>query len=89
VPELAGLVSTADDLHAFARMLLRGRAPVLPARRGRAMTTGQLTAAQKSCGGLMPGFFNGRSWGARHPDPDILAAFAYCLTLNAIAGGQP
>ncbi len=26
---------------------------------------------------------------ARHPDPDILAAFAYRLDLNAIAGGQP
>jgi len=26
---------------------------------------------------------------ARHPDPDILAAFAHRLNLNAIAGGQP
>ena len=26
---------------------------------------------------------------ARHPDPDILAAFAYRLDLNATAGGQP
>jgi CubicO group peptidase (beta-lactamase class C family) len=59
----AGLVSTADDLLAFARMLLRGGAPVLPADAVRAMTAGQLTAAQKAAGGLLPGFFDGRSWG--------------------------
>jgi CubicO group peptidase (beta-lactamase class C family) len=59
----AGLVSTADDLLAFARMLLRGGAPVLPADAVRAMTTDQLTAAQKARGGLLPGFFDGRSWG--------------------------
>jgi CubicO group peptidase (beta-lactamase class C family) len=59
----AGLVSTADDLLAFARMLLRGGAPVLPAEAVRAMTTGQLTPAQKAHGGLLPGFFHGRSWG--------------------------
>jgi CubicO group peptidase (beta-lactamase class C family) len=59
----AGLVSTADDLLAFARMLLRGGAPVLPADAVRAMTTDQLTPAQKARGGLLPGFFDGRSWG--------------------------
>jgi CubicO group peptidase (beta-lactamase class C family) len=59
----AGLVSTADDLLAFARMLLRGGAPVLPPEAVRAMTTDQLTAAQKAHGGLLPGFFDGRSWG--------------------------
>jgi CubicO group peptidase (beta-lactamase class C family) len=59
----AGLVSTADDLLAFARMLLGGGAPVLPADAVRAMTTDQLTAAQKARGGLLPGFFHGRSWG--------------------------
>ena len=59
----AGLVSTADDLLAFARMLLGGGAPVLPAGAVRAMTTDQLTAAQKARGGLLPGFFDGRSWG--------------------------
>jgi CubicO group peptidase (beta-lactamase class C family) len=59
----AGLVSTADDLLAFARMLLRGGAPVLPLQSVRAMTTDQLTAAQKARGGLLPGFFDGRSWG--------------------------
>jgi CubicO group peptidase (beta-lactamase class C family) len=56
-------VSTADDLLAFARMLLRGGAPVLPAGAIRAMTTDQLTPAQKAAGGLLPGFFQGRSWG--------------------------
>ena len=59
----AGLVSTADDLLAFARMLLRGGAPVLPPQAVRAMTTDQLTQAQKARGGLLPGFFDGRSWG--------------------------
>jgi CubicO group peptidase (beta-lactamase class C family) len=59
----AGLVSTADDLLAFAQMLLRGGAPVLPAAAVRAMTTDQLTPAQKARGGLLPGFFDGRSWG--------------------------
>jgi CubicO group peptidase (beta-lactamase class C family) len=59
----AGLVSTADDLLAFARMLLRGGAPVLPSDAVRGMTTDQLTAAQKAYGGLLPGFFDGRSWG--------------------------
>ncbi len=46
----AGLVSTADDLLAFARMLLRGGAPVLPPEAVRAMTTDQLTPAQKARG---------------------------------------
>ncbi|HTP17750.1 MAG TPA: serine hydrolase domain-containing protein [Streptosporangiaceae bacterium] len=59
----AGLVSTADDLLAFARMLLGGGAPVLPPDTVRAMTTDQLTPAQKARGGLLPGFFDGRSWG--------------------------
>src|SRR5690348_12548637 len=59
----AGLVSTADDLLAFARMLLRGGAPVLPADAVRAMTTDQLTPAQKAGGGLTPGYFHGWSWG--------------------------
>ncbi len=59
----AGLVSTADDLLAFARMLLRGGAPVLPPEAVRAMTTDQLTPAQKARGGLGPRFFDGRSWG--------------------------
>jgi CubicO group peptidase (beta-lactamase class C family) len=59
----AGLVSTADDLLAFAQMLLRGGGPVLSADAARAMTTDQLTPAQKAHGGLGPDFFAGRSWG--------------------------
>jgi CubicO group peptidase (beta-lactamase class C family) len=59
----AGLVSTADDLLAFARMLLRGGEPVLSAASVRAMTSDQLTPEQKARGGLGPGFFTGRSWG--------------------------
>jgi CubicO group peptidase (beta-lactamase class C family) len=59
----AGLLSTVDDLHAFARMLLRGGAPVLSADSVAAMTSDQLTDAQKARGGLGPDFFRGRSWG--------------------------
>jgi CubicO group peptidase (beta-lactamase class C family) len=58
----AGLVSTADDLLAFARMLLNGGAGVLTADAVRDMTTDQLTPAQKARGGLGPDFFTGRSW---------------------------
>jgi CubicO group peptidase (beta-lactamase class C family) len=58
----AGLVSTAADLHAFARMLLRGGDGVLSPWAVREMTTDQLTEEQKARGGLGPGFFDGRSW---------------------------
>jgi CubicO group peptidase (beta-lactamase class C family) len=58
----AGLVSTADDLLAFARMFLRGGGPVLTPDAVRAMTTDQLTPAQKSHGGLGRDFFRGQSW---------------------------
>jgi CubicO group peptidase (beta-lactamase class C family) len=58
----AGLVSTVDDLHAFARMLLSGGASVLSTDSARAMATDQLTEAVKSRGGLGPDFFKGRSW---------------------------
>ncbi len=58
----AGLVSSIDDLHAFARMLARGGSGVLSPESVRAMTTDQLTEAQKAGGGLGPGFFDGRSW---------------------------
>ncbi len=59
----AGLVSTADDLLAFSRMLLAGGGSVLPAAAVRAMTSDQLTASQKAFGGLGPGFFARKSWG--------------------------
>jgi CubicO group peptidase (beta-lactamase class C family) len=58
-----GLVSTADDLLAFSRMLLAGGAGVLSQDAVRAMTSDQLTAEQKARGGLGPGFFDHLSWG--------------------------
>jgi CubicO group peptidase (beta-lactamase class C family) len=58
----AGLVSTADDMLAFARMFLAGGSPVLSESSARAMTSDQLTAEQKAYGGLGPDFFAGRSW---------------------------
>ena len=66
-----GLVSTADDLLAFSRMLLAGGAGVLSADSVRAMTSDQLTPEQKARGGLGPGFFENLSWGfcqAVYPD---------------------
>ena len=59
----SGLVSTADDLLAFSRMLLRGGDPVLTADLVTAMTMDQLTPAQKAHGGLSPDFFTGVGWG--------------------------
>ena len=59
----SGLVSTADDLLAFTRMLLRGGGPVLAADAVAEMTRDQLTPAQKAQGGLGPGFFDGIGWG--------------------------
>ena len=58
----AGLVSTVDDLHAFARMFTCGGAPVLSAESVQGMTSDQLTDAQKARGGLGRDFFKGRSW---------------------------
>ena len=58
-----GLLSTADDLLAFGRMLLRGGEPVLSPESVRAMTADQLTGEQKARGGLGPGFFADKSWG--------------------------
>lgn len=46
-----------------AKMLLQGGAPVLTAESVQAMTTDQLTPAQKTHSGLGPDFFTGRSWG--------------------------
>jgi CubicO group peptidase (beta-lactamase class C family) len=58
----AGLVSTVDDLYAFAQMLTRGGAPVLSEEAVRAMKTDQLSDAVKARGGLGPHFFKGQSW---------------------------
>jgi len=58
----AGLVSTADDMLASARMFLRGGDPVLSADSVRAMTSDQLTPEQRARSGLGPDFFTGQSW---------------------------
>ena len=57
----AGLVSTVDDLLAFARMLLRRGEPVLTAEAVAEMTRDHLTAEQKALAG--PAFLGGRGWG--------------------------
>ena len=44
-------------------MLRRGGAPVLPADAVRAMTTDQLTPAQKAASGLVSDYFDGHGWG--------------------------
>jgi CubicO group peptidase (beta-lactamase class C family) len=59
----AGLVSTVDDLLSFARMLLAGGQGVLSGDAVRAMTSDQLTAAQKSRGGFGLDSFADMSWG--------------------------
>jgi CubicO group peptidase (beta-lactamase class C family) len=56
----AGLVSTADDLLAFARMLLRGGDPVLTADQVRELSRDQLTPGQRAGGAA---FLDGRGWG--------------------------
>lgn len=56
----AGLVSTVDDLFAFARMFLRAGAPVLSGQSVQEMTRDQLTAAQRKG---QEAFLGERSWG--------------------------
>jgi CubicO group peptidase (beta-lactamase class C family) len=56
----AGLLSTVDDLLAFARMLLRGGDPVLTADQVREMSYDHLTAPQREFG---LAFLGGRGWG--------------------------
>lgn len=56
-----GLVSTVDDMLAFGRMLLAGGGPVLSRRTVEAMTTDQLTPAQKQVVDWVP--FGGTGWG--------------------------
>lgn len=55
-----GLVSTADDYHRFARMLVDGGGPLLSADSVRRMTTDWLTPAQRA--GAEP-FLEGQGWG--------------------------
>jgi len=56
----AGLLSTVDDLLAFARMLLRGGDPMLTADQVREMSRDHLTAPQREFG---LAFLGGRGWG--------------------------
>ena len=56
----AGLVSTVDDLHSFARMLLRGGDGVLSQASVAEMTRDQLTPAQREG---QEAFLDARSWG--------------------------
>jgi CubicO group peptidase (beta-lactamase class C family) len=62
-----GLVSTVDDYLAFGQMMLdmgrNGRGRILSRPAVEAMTTDQLTPAQKAISGLTPGDFDGRGWG--------------------------
>jgi CubicO group peptidase (beta-lactamase class C family) len=57
----AGLVSTVDDLYAFARMFLAEGTPVLSAEMVARLTSDQLTSAQRAGSG--DAFLHGRSWG--------------------------
>ncbi len=59
----AGLVSSADDVVAFGRMLLRGGGPVLKPATVAEMTRDQLTPAQRA--NVWPGFsfLGDRGWG--------------------------
>ncbi|MGO8865271.1 MAG: serine hydrolase domain-containing protein [Alphaproteobacteria bacterium] len=63
----AGLVSTIDDYLAFGRMMLdkgkHGNTRVLSRPAVEAMTTDQLTPAQKAVSGLVPGYFESHGWG--------------------------
>jgi CubicO group peptidase (beta-lactamase class C family) len=56
----AGLVSTVDDLLAFARMLLAGGQPVLSSSLAQEMTVDQLSAEQRVSG---QAFLDGAGWG--------------------------
>ena len=58
-----GLVSSADDVVAFGRMLMRGGSPVLRPATAAEMTRDQLTAAQRA--NVWPGFsfLDDRGWG--------------------------
>jgi len=63
----SGLVSTADDYGAFARMLLNkghyGAVRLLSRPAVELMTTDQLTRPQKVAAHFVPGFFDDQGWG--------------------------
>jgi CubicO group peptidase (beta-lactamase class C family) len=73
----AQLVSTADDLLALARMLLRGGEPVLDADAVTEMTSNHLTPAQRQG---TDAFLDGRGWGfcqAVYTDGPRAAAYGW------------
>lgn len=57
------LVSTADDYLRFARMLLRGGAPVLSADSVRRMMRDHISPEQKAVSPFFPGFWDDKGWG--------------------------
>jgi CubicO group peptidase (beta-lactamase class C family) len=59
----SGLLSTVDDYHAFARMLLAGGGAILSPDSVAMMTRDHLTPAQKQASVFVPGFWDGRGWG--------------------------
>ncbi|HSB75061.1 MAG TPA: serine hydrolase domain-containing protein [Terriglobales bacterium] len=63
----AGLVSTADDYHAFGQMLLNqgrhGKERILSRPSVELMTSDQLTPRQKAVSGLVEGYFESHGWG--------------------------
>ena len=59
----AGLVSTATDFLAFARMLLRGGAPILSRPSVETMSSDHLTPAQKAISGFFPDDFDAMGFG--------------------------
>jgi CubicO group peptidase (beta-lactamase class C family) len=58
-----GLVSSADDMIAFGRMLMRGGSPVLTPATVAEMTRDQLTAAQRANVWAGFSFLDNRGWG--------------------------
>lgn len=62
-----GLVSTVDDCHAFARMLLargmHGNRRILSDASVALMTMDHLTPVQKAISGLVDGYFESHGWG--------------------------
>ncbi|MBN8228466.1 beta-lactamase family protein [Corallococcus macrosporus] len=58
-----GLVSTADDLLAFCRMLLGGGPRVLSRASLQQMLTDQIPEAQKAASPFYPGFWDASGWG--------------------------
>ena len=79
-----GLVSTADDLLAFGRMMLRKGTRILSSASIELMTTDQLTPAQKAVSPFFPEFWDARGWGlgmgtitARHHVGDAPGRFGW------------